>query len=253
MGGAEKKNVHNRESLKAQSSFNNYPKWKQKLRENCYTRVQEDRTRLLWKLRSTQAKNHQEIVNSTFRDIVSDELQKIKVLVEDNGTSKIAPETDEIIWEYDGLHTAYQGDCEEMLLEMQRIFYEDLRVEETRKEQERSSTSWEDEEDDFLARAVYDHMNLNDEQVAKEVWCPICKHGELKENRHLISCTQCGVTLDRGDEVNLEVLQNRLAEAHSEHLDRGCRLKPEFCVETKFGLSALYIRCEPCKTFEIVI
>nr|GLL30866.1 RPA-interacting protein B [Ipomoea trifida] len=120
-------------------------------------------------------------------------------------------------------------------------------------EQERSSTSWEDEEDDFLARAVYDHMNLNDEQVAKEVWCPICKHGELKENRHLISCTQCGVTLDRGDEVNLEVLRNRLAEAHSEHLDRGCRLKPEFCVETKFGLSAFYIRCEPCNTFEIVI
>lgn len=31
MGGAEKKNVHNRESLKAQSSFNNYPKWKQKV------------------------------------------------------------------------------------------------------------------------------------------------------------------------------------------------------------------------------
>lgn len=33
------------------------------------------------------------------------------------------------LWEYDGLHTAYQGECEEILLEMQRIFYEDLRTE----------------------------------------------------------------------------------------------------------------------------
>ena len=41
--------------------------------------------------------------------------------------------TDDMIWEYDGLHTAYQGDCEEMLLEMQRLFYEDLRTEKTRK------------------------------------------------------------------------------------------------------------------------
>ncbi|VFR01992.1 unnamed protein product [Cuscuta campestris] len=80
MVGVERQNFNARESIKAQSSFNNYPKWKHKLRENCYTRVQEDRTRLLWKLRSTQAKEHQEFVKSTFRDIVSDELQKVKVI-----------------------------------------------------------------------------------------------------------------------------------------------------------------------------
>ncbi|CAH9121142.1 unnamed protein product [Cuscuta epithymum] len=245
----EKHDVRARESIKSQSSFNNYSKWKLKLRENCYTRVQEDRTRLLWKLRTTQAKEHKECLKSTFRDIVSDELKKIKVLVENVDT---LPVMDEMIWEYDGLHTAYQGECEEILLEMQRIFYEDVRLGEISEEQEVSS-SWEDEEDDYLARAVYDHMKLNDEKVANEVWCPICKRGELKENHHLISCTHCGIRLDRGDEVNLEVLRNRLAEAHSEHLDRGCRLKPEFCLETKFGLTALYISCQSCNTFEIVI
>lgn len=40
---------------------------------------------------------------------------------------------DDDIWEYDGLHAVYQGDCEEMLLEMQKIFYEDLAKEEFRK------------------------------------------------------------------------------------------------------------------------
>lgn len=40
------------------------------------------------------------------------------------------PETsDDILWEYDGLHAAYEGECEEILLEMQKIFYEDLESE----------------------------------------------------------------------------------------------------------------------------
>lgn len=45
-----------------------------------------------------------------FQDIVSDELNKIK-------------RTDELLWEYEGPH---QGECQDILLEMQRIFYQDL-------------------------------------------------------------------------------------------------------------------------------
>lgn len=40
---------------------------------------------------------------------------------------------DDMIWEYDGFHTGYQGDCEELLIEMQRIFYEDLETQESLK------------------------------------------------------------------------------------------------------------------------
>lgn len=47
--------------------------------------------------------------------------------------SAAAAEPNDIIWEYDGLDSAYQGECEEILIEMQRIFYEDLRSEPTRK------------------------------------------------------------------------------------------------------------------------
>lgn len=38
---------------------------------------------------------------------------------------------DDLLWEYNGFNDTYQGECEEILLEMQRIFYEDLRVEST--------------------------------------------------------------------------------------------------------------------------
>lgn len=77
----------------------------------------------------------QDLIKSTFQDIVSDELKKMKDSSM-NGCSKFPTsslEANDVLWEYDGLHKAYDGDCEEILLEMQRIFYEDLMAEPTRK------------------------------------------------------------------------------------------------------------------------
>ncbi|CAA0825975.1 Unknown protein [Striga hermonthica] len=227
-------------------------KWKDKLRENCFKRVREDRNRLLWKLRLSQAKfsNQEDFIKSTLQDIVSDELQKIKEASPDGSLSpSLNISTDDMIWEYDGLHTACQGDCEEILLEMQRIFYEDLKTKESRKEPDFIIT-WEDEEDEYLSQLVYNHMLLNSDQIKEEVWCPICKQGKLLENGHHIYCIN---SVFSGSQVDLNQLRVRLGEAHSEHFDRGCKLRPEFCVETKFGLTALYIKCQGCNTFEIIL
>ncbi|GMI69182.1 hypothetical protein like AT4G12760 [Hibiscus trionum] len=245
-----------RPSLKSHPHFNNYSFWKDKLRENCYKRVREDRTRLLWKMRlpAAQSLNHKEYMTSAFQDIVSDELKKIKDSSRSDSLerSNSVSETSDELWEYNGLQDAYQGECEEILLEMQRIFYEDLRREPEGKEPKEGIETWEDEQDEYLARAVYEHMQLN-EQVQQQIWCPICKRGELLQNHRLIYCTLCKLQLNRGDEVNLDILRDRLAEAHADHLGRGCRLKPKFCLETRFGLTALYILCQDCSTFEIVI
>ncbi|GAY56195.1 hypothetical protein CUMW_170010 [Citrus unshiu] len=200
--------VPNRPSLKPSSHFNNYPLWKAKLRDNCYKRVREDRSRLLWKMRlpAAQSLNHKDFIKSAFQDIVSDELKKFKNLpLKPNDCMEVSSPTAEpndILWEYDGLHSTYQGECEEILLEMQRIFYEDLRAEPTRKEPEIPVETWEDQEDEYLANAVYEHMHLNDQ-------------------------------LSKDDEINVVTLRNRLADVHTEHLDRGCRLKPKFRLETK--------------------
>ncbi|XP_059435447.1 uncharacterized protein LOC132168474 [Corylus avellana] len=261
---AEDDGSSKRPSLKTRHHFNNHDFWKHKLRENCYKRVREDRTRLLWKLRLpsntafhslNHSQNQTDLIKSTFHDIVSDELKKIKDSSL-NGCLKFptsSPEANDVLWEYDGLHNAHEGECEEILLEMQRIFYEDLTAEPTRKEPDRYIETWEDEEDEYLARAVYEHMQLNDAQVSEKIWCPICKQGELLENYSLIYCTLCKLQLNKGDEVNLDLLRIRLAQVHTEHLDRGCRSKPKFCVETRFDLTALYICCMSCKIFEVVI
>ncbi|KAM7264580.1 hypothetical protein ACFE04_002263 [Oxalis oulophora] len=198
---------------------------KSRLRENCFKRLREDRSRLLWKLRTP----NENFISSAFRDIVSDELEKIN----NASASPSAPQVDDdILWKYDGLHHTYQGDCEEILIEMQRIFYEDLQQHSTSIDSESQELTWEDEEDEYLARAVYEHMQLNGEQ--NKVWCPICKQGELQENKNIINCTLCELKLNKADEVNLGILKDRLAELHAEHFDRGCRLTPKFCIEDKF-------------------
>ncbi|CAB4291894.1 unnamed protein product [Prunus armeniaca] len=222
-GAASTKSTERKHSLKPHPIFNNYNSWKHKLRENCYKRVREDRRRLLWKMRmvpTPQFLNHipNDLIKSAFQDIVSAELGKIKDSSLDDNTriSKSVPEGNDVLWEYEGLTDAYQGDCEEMLLEMQRIFYEDLSTEPTTKETEIRVETWEDEEDEYLAQAVYEHMQLNDKQLRKEeVWCPICKHGVLQENYHLIYCSLCEIRLNKGDEVIVRNSAMAAADTHA--------------------------------------
>lgn len=114
-------------------------------------RVRADRTRLLWKLRlsgcqSTDQKVYfspcnpkkescfsfvndfgvfmfQEIINSALQDIVSDELKKIE---DSSRNLSVTTDSDDILWEYEGVKYDYEGDSEEILLEMQQMFYKDL-------------------------------------------------------------------------------------------------------------------------------
>uniref|UniRef100_A0A7N0UTU2 RPA-interacting protein n=1 Tax=Kalanchoe fedtschenkoi TaxID=63787 RepID=A0A7N0UTU2_KALFE len=218
------------------------PNWKHTLIEGCNTRVRQDRMRLLWKLRLSSlpsSANPKEVIQSAFQEIVTDELEKMRDIDD--------------LWEYDGLHDTYQGECEEILLEMQKVFYEDLRVQPPDGDPERVTESWEDAEDEYLARATYEQMLLSENEDHNEVWCPVCKKGLLKQDHICIFCCLCKLRLHKGDEVNLELLKIRLAEAHADHLGRGCRLTPKFSIDSHFGLTALYILCKQCNTFEVVM
>ncbi|XP_037470617.1 RPA-interacting protein-like isoform X1 [Triticum dicoccoides] len=225
------------------------PDWREELRENCMTRVKNERVHLLWKMRNQgqPPANDMKTVESAVRNIISDEVQKLK----GNVNGKEDQEVD-MIWEYEGPQEAMPAEyeSEDMLLEMERLLYEDLREEMIRKEIEAL-----DEEDAYLAQAVFEHMQLKDEGVeSAKVWCPVCKQGELRETHNLIHCTLCKIRLDlEEDKVNLDFLRERLAKVHMEHLDRGCTLSPKFCLHEMFGLNALYIRCDECSTFEVVV
>nr|CAN75810.1 hypothetical protein VITISV_004631 [Vitis vinifera] len=190
---------------------------------------------------------HKEFMESTVREIFSDELQRFRTSAL-SGCSEIPTSTakvdEDMLWEYDGLHTASHFECEEVMLELQRMFYEDIRMNQTHREEE---------DEDYLDPAIFENLRLEDDKGCKEIWCPICKKGKLRQNNHLIYCTLCELGLERGDQVNLDCLQVRLGEAYSEHLDRGCRFTPQFHVYTQFSLTALYIQCEACKIFELIL
>lgn len=122
----------------------------------------------------------QEIINSAFQDIVSDELKKIE-------------DSHDILWEYEGPEDAYEGDSEEILLEMQHMFYNDLISETTINGKPftlsllpiwrswilmhccgyllllpgsyAQAETWDEEEDEYLATLVSQNMLLNTEQV----------------------------------------------------------------------------------------
>jgi len=128
----------------------------------------------------------------------------------------------------------------------------------------------------------YNHFQAA--ETAK-LWCPVCKQGDLRETHNLIYCTLCKLRLDLGEDkvvcicvsagclyksfgkrqlgnliasifphqMTLEFLRERLANAHTDHFDRGCKSAPKFCLQTMFGLTALYIQCEECSTFDIVV
>lgn len=270
-----------RESVKTHHS-----NWKDKLRQNCLRRIREERSHLLWKIRSNQrpSADKKDIVESAFRDIFSDELQKIKQSPLADCQEMLVSKNDDLLWEYDGLHAgnSIEIESEDVLIEMERLLYKELREETIRRELE----VYEDD-DDYLARAVFEHMQLDNNQKGEKrenkkeqkqtfslltsrgekfrspgtkvgkndkVWCPICKQGELLEAYHLIYCTSCGLRLDlENDKVNLDFLKERLGEVHIEHLERGCKATPRFCMETVFDLTALYIQCQTCDTFEVVI
>ncbi|XP_010532938.1 PREDICTED: uncharacterized protein LOC104808823 [Tarenaya hassleriana] len=248
--------IQKRVSAKSRSLFD-YPVWKKKLRENCFRRVREDRTRLLWKMRLSnyQSPHEKDFIKSAFQDIVYDEMKKIKDSSRHlSRNPQSSPESDDILWEYEGISDAYEGDSEEILLEMQRIFYEDLVPETTTTGSHIQTETWEDEEDVYLATLVFENMHLNGEQEHhSQIWCPICKQGELQENHRHIYCSLCQIQLNKDDEVNLSILRERLAEVHAEHLAKGCRLRPKFCIQVRFDLKALYIMCDHCNTFDIVI
>ncbi|KAF0922710.1 hypothetical protein E2562_001103 [Oryza meyeriana var. granulata] len=224
------------------------PDWREELRISCLKRVKEERVHFLWKNRihGPLPANDMIKVESAVRDIISDELEKLK----QHGDGKEDQEAD-MIWEYQGPQTAkpVETESEDILLEMERLLYEDLREEFIRKELEAL-----DEEDEYLAQAVFEHMQLNDKEANAKLWCPVCKQGELRETHNLIYCTLCKLRLDLGeDKINLEFLRERLANLHMEHLDGECKSAPKFCLQTMFELTALYIQCEECNTFDVVI
>ncbi|KAF6147299.1 hypothetical protein GIB67_009782 [Kingdonia uniflora] len=171
------------------------PNWQQKLRENCLKRVEEDRNRLLWEMRIPTDANLEEMeimesvtnllkvkdssgdfdgldtafaekeilerINRQLSEIVYDEFEEIK----ESSMITTSPA------KYDGLDTALEFcmiESEDIMKEMQKIFFEGPCAGQTRKDQEDCERMFQKQLDDILALAAFEHLELNEDQ-GKEI------------------------------------------------------------------------------------
>ncbi|XP_057824583.1 uncharacterized protein LOC131036657 isoform X4 [Cryptomeria japonica] len=200
------------------------PKWKEKLREICLSRVREDRSQLLHKFRlsSKSAINSKETAVFALEQIVSEELIKVRNSSDGDIKNVILSDKDDAIWDYEPSQSVKKLDnveYQEILLEMQRLLYDDIEVE----LKQRDADLLEDYEkacaleDESLAAAFSEHMKIHEEQV------------------------------------DIEFLRKRLSEVLEEHYSKGCKGQTKFCIESQFNIYALYMQCSMCEAFEIVL
>jgi len=173
------------------------------LRNNCLERAKEERSGLIWKIRtSAQDHNQKNIIQSALRNIVSDELTRIKNSSSSQGEFSTSNDNGRL-WEYDAMHVdsmQNEFDNEDMMIEMEKTLYEELK-----RELVKRALDGFEEEEECLAQAVYEQLQLdeNPNTQINRVWCPVCKQGELTESHHLICCTRCTLQLDvENDKVN---------------------------------------------------
>lgn len=83
------------------------------------------------------------------------------------------------------------------------------------------------------------------------VVCPICRKGNLLENKGVIFCN-CGLRLNVQSNITLDFVNQLLCEAYNAH-SATCAQDPAFVLRNQFGISTLCLYCEHCDALHVVI
>lgn len=232
-----------------------HPHWKEKFRENCLRRVKKDRHQLLWKIRSSGKPSHasKEVAGSAFSQIITEEIDRLQ---QTNGVQEsfAGTDNDRMLWEYESPNALLeldQEDYEELMMAMESILHDELQTEREEKEAallKEYEDSCRQEENSLTS--LLDQLQHGEEGLL----CPICKAGYLHQIQHVIYCSCGRLRLDvQNEKVNLNFLRGRLEEILQQHQDLGCKSQPVFCTENIFSVTALYMQCRSCDTFELVL
>lgn len=242
--------THRRCSLKERQT-----QWKQKLRENCLKRVRHERSQLLWKIRSQGPLATASDKELALRGILSNEISRF---TESPGRPRdrdaaAGGQDNDMLWEYEpqpgGSSVLDSEEYASLILEMEQALYEDARRDLEARE---ASMLEEYEKTEALEDQMVDSLLRHSAAEESGVLCPMCRRGALQQEQQIIFCC-CGFRLDTlNDQIGLMFLKNRLAELWQKHADL-CKEFPSFLKGDEFGFSALYMQCNTCYTFDLVI
>eukprot|EP00898_Chlorokybus_atmophyticus_P008760 jgi/Chlat1/8886/Chrsp92S08199 len=241
--------------------------WKDKLRLRCLERVAEVRGSLLWKMRAgpsagtatstADPSNKRKRVTVALGDIISDEVRKARRLSLDACADMDGPWMD--VDTDDGLTHLSGEEYEALMLAMEESLHSDLEAQQ-RSEEEAMLAGMESAEEAAWAARIAEHerehasCSHTPKDTSSDVICPVCRRHRLAQSKSVIFCA-CGLRLDtETDQVHLEYLKQRLAEAWQAHADMRCPApSPQFTVQQRFGLQALYSTCHVCHLFELLL
>ncbi|GAB4819118.1 hypothetical protein N2152v2_006164 [Parachlorella kessleri] len=263
--------------------------WKDKLRQECFDRLRQERQLLLW-----AARGDQQTVQGALQQLVSDvtgELGRqegVHVLPATppppSGEAGLTSSSSYATPGSTAGHTAgtpaaglappqdvdYHLTDEEYLELMQALeasLLEDKLLEEAAYLDGLEQAELEQAVDAYLAvqqqqqQQQQAHAGREGGSGAQQpaVLCPICRQAYLVEHQGVILCPRQDLRLDVAlERLTLEDLRQRLASALGAHCQRGCLAQPEFGLQQQpgglpGGPSMLCMACRQCGCFEVVL
>jgi hypothetical protein len=167
----------------------------------------------------------------------------------------------DMLWDFDPLDVSDMSrdpsgnlselEYEDLMLEMERTLHEEM--EEEAQRHEMAIVMEYEKAEAALRDSIEAHERMMLEGSTPAVLCPLCQRGRLFQGNNSIFCINGDFRIDtQHDHINLQYLQNRLEEVCQDH-SKSCAQVPGFVLQERFNIKALYLACQDCGTFQIVI
>ena len=249
---------HPRQTVRAKHSARD---WREQVRAECLSRVQEQRGKLLRGLRARGCSTPEDVkasLDGILADVANTQCGRADAQMEVSAPSGQAAHHDSrefskpLQWSPDGLSGP---EYEALLAEMEAALFEDAEREELLAIEAAENDAVSEA---FLAhcRASYSLMDVSTDGQ-DQVLCPVCQDSYLVELNGAVGCLKDGYSIEApmpGSGHSLSILKANLAEVLEQHRLGGCHERPAFFVTNETsGTSMLYMQCFGCLAFEALL
>ena len=235
--------------------------WREQVRAECLSRVQEQRGKLLRELRARGRSTPEDVkasLDSILADVANTHSGGPDAETEVSATPGQAAHCDSggfskpLQWSPEHLSGP---EYETLLAEMEAALFEEAEREELQ--------AIEAAEHDAVSEAFLAHCmatsTLMDVSTGgqDQVLCPVCQDSYLVESSGMVGCLKDGYSIEApmpGSGHSLSILKAKLAEVLEQHRLGGCHERPAFFVTNEVsGISTLYMQCLGCLAFEALL
>ncbi|XP_074103196.1 RPA-interacting protein B [Cotesia typhae] len=199
------------------------PQFKAVLRQRCRKQMQERRDKL-FNARRIGLDDKDECIENTLTEIVRREFSNMSSMLNESSDSLAEMMT----W----------PDNQEELMSIEEQMIKD-------------EEEWIIEEFNRMHQYEMDMMDKYLEEIMKnELVCPMCEKGTITQLNDFFVCPKCQLSLPA--KVTMDDFYQRVKNHSVDHAE-SCNLKPCFMVIPEQNSYSLYMGCEPCSYFGLIL